>query len=530
MDALHLHGNQTRKLSARMSEIWATEITLSPGLLLGGILLLAAILRFGLLDQNSIWFDEAFVASVASHGSWTHILATLKSTDAHPPLYYLFMKLWIARMGTGEFALRAPSAFFSLLSVLATYLLARRMLALTPALLATFFVSVAPLEIIAGQEARMYPLLQCLTLASTLALLACVEHGGAIRWGSYVSLATAMAYTHYLGILVILAQGLWIALFSRIHLLSWLCAASGIVGLYVPWLPSLWYQTVNGHGWAWYRPQLSWQAVGDLGGLYAFGGSLFGMGDYFIESVLSPLDQLIILLPFLTLLAIGSCKLRNAHKQYWGLVTFLLAIPIGVPLVISLARPMFYPRWFSFLFPAYAITVAAGIFGAASLFKGRKDRMMVFLTIVLLLYNVPALARHYLDPASRLYNWRGAAELVAKNIRSGDLLLYTNDAARISFRYYFRSSRDALVLTPIEAIPGRTHRPTFTPARAQQLATKYSRLWVIATPPFTPAMQNRLRNDLEGSFQPVDQRNFGDVWVTLLEAKHASRLPSASKE
>lgn len=501
---------------------WNRDVHLNDRLLLGSILVLSAALHLWGLGQRSLWFDEAFVAHVVSHAGWWTIFPILRDTDAHPPLYYLLMKALTEAMGTSEWVLRFPSALFSVASVSLTFALARRLFSANVALLASLFAGVAPLEVMAGQEARMYPLLQMLTLASTWALLWATEGRGTARWAVYVLVSTTMAYTHYLGILVIAAHGLWIVCFSREYARGWSLAAVSIFVAYLPWLPSLWYQTVNNHGWAWYRPHLSWQALGDLAGLYAFGGSLFGMGSYFAESKLSPLEQLIVLAPFAAVFALGITAQFSFHRPSAFLTTILLAVPIGVPLVISLVRPMFYPRWFSFLLPVYAIILASGVLRTGELFAGRKERITALVTIALLLYSIPVLGGYYFDPAYRPYDWRDAAILVEKNAHPGDVFVYTNRAAEISFRYYFHASYPFLVLTPVEALPRSQRHPTFTQERVARLAKKYSRLWIVATVPFTPSMEDRLRTDLEKAYRPVGLKDFGYVWVFLLESKMVS--------
>jgi mannosyltransferase len=503
------------------------EVRITPRVLLVSLILLGAALRFGSVNQHSIWFDEAFVAYIASKVPWPQVLPFLKQTDAHPPLYYSLIKLWVGMLGTGEAIIRLPSAAFSVLSIVATYSVTRRIgLSVGTGLLTSFLMTISPLEIMVGQEARMYALLELLMLASTLALIDGIEHRGFGRWAIYTVLSTAMAYTHYFGILIIASQGLWVMLCNRKRFSIWIASAAGVLAAYLPWIPSVWYQTVSGNGWAWYRPHLSWQVLGDLGGLYAFGGSLFGMGDYFKSTSLHPIHQLILLSPFIVLFSVGCAALWAQGRTYASLAACLLVVPIGVPLAISLTRPMFYPRWFSFLFPIYAVIVAAGVSRIGNSWNGPKDRVIAVITAGLLLYNLPTLGDYYFNPRSRPYDWRDAASLVEREVRPGDFFLYTNEAAAISFRYYFHGSVPSLVLTPVEAIPGPPHSPTFTPASARHLAVAHPRLWIVATLPFTPAMQDRLRRDLEGSFQPVGQKDFGDAWITLLRAKQASTTSS----
>src|SRR3984893_7699250 len=84
------------------------ELHLDARLVLAGILALAGGLRFTLLAQNSVWLDEAFVVWVAQH-PWRDIPGLLRTVDQHPPLYFMFMHLWIGAVGAGEAAIRIPS-------------------------------------------------------------------------------------------------------------------------------------------------------------------------------------------------------------------------------------------------------------------------------------------------------------------------------------------------------------------------------------------------------------------------------------
>ncbi len=54
---------------------------------LTGITALGALLRFALLGQHSLWYDETFSALVV-RSSW-HGWFQLIAADTHPPLYYL---------------------------------------------------------------------------------------------------------------------------------------------------------------------------------------------------------------------------------------------------------------------------------------------------------------------------------------------------------------------------------------------------------------------------------------------------------
>jgi len=485
------------------------------GAVLAGITLLAAGLRFGLLGKNSLWFDEAWVARLTQL-RWTEMLSLLASTDVHPPLYFFLMKGWTTVAGTSEVALRLPSALASVSAVLLTYFLIRRIASEPVSRLAAFLVAVSPFDVMAGQEARMYPLLELLALGSTLALVVAVEWGGAVRWAAYAGLAAATAYTHYLGILILAAHGIWIAGFESRHLRAWLLAAGGVVLLCAPWLPSMWHQATQTEYHSWYRERVTLSHLTGLLGLFAFGGSLFGMQDYFFSGTLPPAVQALVVLPFLAVLWRGGVAL-SSDRRALGLLGLCLAFPIGAAFLISLMKPMFYPRWFSFLIPFYATFIALGIVEVAGRFRAPRAAV-AGLAAGMLALSVPVFGRYYFDPSFRPYQWRAAAAVVRAEAQPADAIIYVYYASEVAFRYYFHEQHPTLILTPLEATSGAAH-PGLTAAQARDLAARYPRVWLIATIPFDARMEQRLFPTLKTAFRFGEVRDFRAVWVALLEAK-----------
>jgi len=498
----------------RPDRAWASP-RLDSRVVLGGIIGLAAVLRFAGLGHNSLWFDEAFVVWVGAH-RWEDVLPLLAGRDFHPPLWYLLVKAWTGVAGTGEAAVRVPSACLSVICVPLTYALARRVASEPVSLLSAFLVAVSPFQIMAGQEARMYPLLGALTLASTLALAVGVERGGALPWAGYAVLAVLMVYTQYLGFLVLLAHGVWVAGWERRHLGAWLASMGAAAVLYAPWVPAAWHQAGGQVGRAW--PPHALFGPGALLGLFAFGGSLFGMPTYFLPGTLPPMEQVILLSPFLVVLWRGAVSFASAPRGL-ALLGLPPALIIGVMFVVLLGRPVVYPHGFSFLSPFYAVFLAQGLVTVADQVRGRRDRILAFLTAGLLLYSVPVLDHYYFDPYFRPFRWRAAADLVRSQVRPGDFFLYVEDVAVLPFAYYFREPHPAMVLRAAEGLPGGHARPGFTRTEAEALAVRHSRVWLIATVTFHSHTQDRLLPALRSAFQVTGYHDFTGTWVYLLEAK-----------
>jgi len=84
------------------------------------LFIVSFLIRLIALNQ-SLWLDEATTAKVVSQFSFFNIIFKFSPFDFHPPLYYLFMKIWVSLFGLSEVSLRFPSIIFSLLTGLLIY-------------------------------------------------------------------------------------------------------------------------------------------------------------------------------------------------------------------------------------------------------------------------------------------------------------------------------------------------------------------------------------------------------------------------
>ena len=121
------------------------------------IFLAAFLIRLIALNQ-SLWLDEAVTANVVRNFRFSQIVNGFSPTDFHPPLYYLFMKLWTNFFGYSEIALRMPSVLFSLLTGYVIYLIG--------GIWSVAFFLFNPLIVYYSQEARMYMMVTFFLTAS----------------------------------------------------------------------------------------------------------------------------------------------------------------------------------------------------------------------------------------------------------------------------------------------------------------------------------------------------------------------------
>lgn len=130
------------------------------------LLLAGFLIRLIALNQ-SLWLDEAITAKVVSQYNLFDISRFFSPLDFHPPLYYLFMKLWTRIFGLSEISLRMPSVIFSVLTAHILYRIASRLKDHSFGMWTAVFYLFNPLIIYYSQEARMYSLVTFLLTFAT---------------------------------------------------------------------------------------------------------------------------------------------------------------------------------------------------------------------------------------------------------------------------------------------------------------------------------------------------------------------------
>ncbi len=132
------------------------------------ILAVGTALRFYHNTSISLWHDEAFSALMIRY-SWPEMFRRL-ALDVHPPMYYIFLKVWHYVFGDKLLSLRGFSILFGVLTIWATWLFVKYVF--TPhhsatasgtgrrsekmALWAALLVAISTFQLQYVTEARMY--------------------------------------------------------------------------------------------------------------------------------------------------------------------------------------------------------------------------------------------------------------------------------------------------------------------------------------------------------------------------------------
>src|SRR3954447_18051857 len=206
------------------------------------VVVLGVVLRF--LTMSHLWLDEALTVNIARL-PLSRISDALRH-DGSPPLYYLAMHVWTSVFGSGDVAVRALSATFSLATLPLIWLAGLRIGARRTAVAALVLLAASPFAIRFATEARMYSLLGLLAVAGFLFLQRFLERPSL---GAGIGIAVTsglLALTHYWAfyLLAVVAVMLLVRArrqHDRTSLIAVGAMAAGGI-LFIPWLPGFAYQ------------------------------------------------------------------------------------------------------------------------------------------------------------------------------------------------------------------------------------------------------------------------------------------------
>ncbi|MGQ0571186.1 MAG: glycosyltransferase family 39 protein [Armatimonadota bacterium] len=483
---------------------------------LGLILLIAAVLRFTSIGSRSLWFDEAFAFDAANRPPAT-VIAFAAQHDTHPPLYYLLLSLWMRAFGASEAALRSLGALVGTLTIAGVWWLGRRVGGPKVGMLAALVTAVAPFPILAAQEARMYPLLGFLTVCSWVGLVAATD-GRRWGWIAYVVASALALYTHYFAFLTLLGQGLYLMGAAPRARRPWAASMVALFVLFLPWLRTFVDTVLSGKGWPFFRPPIGVQSLTDLLGFWSFGGHLWGFAGYHEQASASVASQLAVLAPFVFLSGAGLLAIRQEPKDRWLLVAFLS--PAIIALVFSLWRNIFYARYFSYVFPAYAILLVLGIQQVAVWLRRVSRPALLGLIAGVLGVNVFVLTEVQANPAYNYYNWRDVGALLAANAGPDDLIVAFPGHGVVPLSYYFKGAQRIEQMTPREYLDVTGGKVKDDPAVAgrnveiiRSYAARHRVMWIVATRPLPEAAMRRLVTLLEGIYDYRGGADFKGISV-----------------
>jgi mannosyltransferase len=308
-------GAETRVVASRLARWWP----------LAALTLLAAVLRLATIDQQSFWYDEAFTPVHVLHQSLWATLHSVVHTENSPPLWYVLAWGDSRVFGTGEVALRLPSALAGIATVPVAWAIGRELCGRAAAVLCAAIVAVNPLFVWYSQEARAYELFVLTVALAMLCFLRARQQPTLRRIAAFALTGTLALLSHYFAVFVLAPMVVWL-LWDRRTRRAALPAVGLLALVAVALLPLISAQ--GGHGTQWI-------------GRWALSSRLQAIPQYYLTGYSgAPLGhgvELLVALPILAGLGYGLwCMLDHPQARQGALIALVLAVcAVLLPIVLA---------------------------------------------------------------------------------------------------------------------------------------------------------------------------------------------------
>lgn len=406
-------------------------------LLMVGLPIVVALgLRLYDLAGESIWLDESVSIGQARDGFLEMIART--SNDNYPPLHNISLFLSMRVFGPTEFGARLPSVVFGTLTVAVVYLIGKALYGRDAGLASAWLVTFSVFQIHYSQEARMYAIFAFFAALSYFFFIRFLERPRSSAGWYYALSAALMLYCQYYAFFALLAQNLFfvVDLVLRkvdrgLRLRRWIVLQILVAVAFLPWLPSLYRQTMSVQEGFWIGPP-TWGEVWDLFVTYA-------SGSYAVWFSLALIAALA-----------GLTFFGSRYRQPTGeghddnslsprgpliLLGLWLLVPIVVPALLSLVvEPFFLTRYTIGASVAWYLLVGAGI---ASI-PPRRTWSVAALVCVAVALSGSELVTYY--RVQEKQDWRTAAAILKAESRDTDLFLVGKPHYKGPLEYYFGPS------------------------------------------------------------------------------------------
>ncbi|MSQ10514.1 MAG: hypothetical protein EXR52_05850 [Dehalococcoidia bacterium] len=455
------------------------------------LLILAWMLRLYRSGRQGLSADEIATLQASQAPDLAAFLQSHAGLD-HPPVYFLFERLWVSVAGTSEFALRFPSAAAGVAGVVLLYQTGRLLGAPYVAVVAALLVTISPLAVYFGQEARGYTFM-LLGLTCCLWLALRLARGGRDRWWVLWGIVAAFtALTMYVAIPALAAMAAYVTWQAREQ------------GRWRAWRWCVLAGALLFGAWAAYANPLSsvYDTAGDLTPRADMLTMLFrAVGAPVAGAFLPDPWVWFTAVPFLTMALAGATT--ATVSQRWLLAGSVL-VSVTIVMLAAVDRLGFHPRYLLPALPATYLLAAMGMRQVRDWNRG----IALAAGVLVLLPMAWALANAYVDPRYRRTDFKSAAGFLARSYHPGDVVIYNAPWAKGPFEYYVGHTLESIGL-PTAALA----RSGETDQQLEVLRKRYQRIWLVRWQDWFTDPQRSLRAWLDSRLPKIFERQYPFVTV-----------------
>jgi len=315
------------------------------------LILIGLLIRSFLTFSHNYWFDEKVSLNISQFPFLK--LLHMAALDNHPPLYYLYLKLFSPLL-LDAYLLRFTSVLLGVFSLWVAFKFFSLITNRSTSLIALLIMSLSPLQIYYSTELRMYPLFVFLGLIFYWSITRYLTYPKITNAFYLLISASLLMYTHYFGIILVLTSVVYVFLYYRKHFVKTLLLSfiSGL--LFLPWF----IYTINftKPGCWCFAPTIGIPAI-----FASFTVGLMGHFDIFDALTTNRIPLIFKTLYFLNIIYFFILYLLSVFKKINPKISQLqvfIWFPIILTSLISLKINIFSIRSFIVFSPIYYLIVA----------------------------------------------------------------------------------------------------------------------------------------------------------------------------
>ncbi len=485
----------TKLLPQKKSEPRQEPTTLFIGFALITMMSFAIALSLLVFSKTSLRLDEA--QSLFQTNRDVPGMLKLVAQDVHVPGYHLLLHFWQKILGGDIVIARFMSLFFFVLTIPATYALARYAFTARIGLYAALLVAISPFMNWYASEARMYSMLAFFTVLHQYFFLKVYREGTPRHWLGYTLTAIAGIYTHYFFAFVLITEALFY-LFRRTSFssqkvfLKFTFAAAVVIGAIAPWL----YYVYSLGSASNTQPFLETPSSQDLFNTYA--QFIFGFQIDYLNTIIISMWPIVVLLAFFAL--------QKSRKTPPEAFYFVMAavVPVVAAFVLSVTiRPFYLSRYLIVSLPALIVFLAWA-------FSNYPKRLSLVLKSILVALISVTMVIQVVSPETPVKeNYIDAVEYVSKNASSQDVIIAAAPFTIYPIEYYYKGNAK-LTTQPTWDRFSQGSVPAFDQQKVaeqtKQITGPYQKAWLILS--FDQGYNDDLREYYDRNFEKVAQKTF----------------------
>jgi uncharacterized membrane protein len=388
------------------------------------LVVIAIVSRFYNLTYQSLWFDELYVMNVANPENTLQDIMVYMQSEFHPPFHFFLSYFTFNIFGYNDLVGRSISAVLGIIGIIAIYFLGLEIRDRRLGFIMAVLTTVNSYHIYHSQEIRMYITLFCVSTLSVLFFLRTLKSNKTQPFVIYVLFTALMLYTHYYGVFIVIAQGIYFLTLlyekqtrATAKRVFWALLISSI--LFLPYIPFI-LSTANREHWIGIPP------------IWFFFVYLY---DYVGKDPFSATVYIVGIYMFFTLI------IKNKTRDSSHIILLYIFVSVYIlSYAITLFKPIMQLRCTFVALPFLIAMVSIGI----DKFKPKIANALVVLLVLSSALNILFISKYYTKRAKE--NFREITEIILTEKPNG---VYFSHYAEF-YNYYFKQNMSHnVVVNPI---------------------------------------------------------------------------------